>query len=65
MSKSSIPNRIKKLLQVNGAQIIGDIIDKLVGTNISTTMKFDGLEIDVPKVKGSRWRGSGQCQMGN
>jgi len=33
------------------AQIIGDIVDKLVGTNISTTIKFDGLEIDVPQVR--------------
>jgi hypothetical protein len=34
------------------AQLIGQTVDKMVGTNISTTMKFDGLEIDVPQVKG-------------
>lgn len=27
------------------AQLLGDIIDKLVGTNISTTMMFDDLEV--------------------
>ena len=31
---------------------MGEIVDKLVGTNISTTMKFDYLEIAVPQVKG-------------
>jgi len=35
----------------NASQIIGDIADKLAGTNISTKMKFDGLEIDVPQVR--------------
>jgi hypothetical protein len=31
---------------------MGEIVDKLVGTNTPTTMKFDGLEIDVSQVKG-------------
>jgi hypothetical protein len=34
------------------AQLLGDIIDKLVGTNLSTTMKFDNFEIAVLQVKG-------------
>ena len=34
------------------AEIMAEIIDKLVGTNMSTTIRFDDLEIDVPRVKG-------------
>ena len=34
------------------AEIMAEIVDKLVGTNMSTTIRFDDLEIDVPRVKG-------------
>ena len=34
------------------AQIMAEIVDKLVGTNMSTTIRFDDFEIDVPIVKG-------------
>ena len=52
MSKSSNTKSTQKNAPSQWVQIIGDIVDKLVGTNISTTMKFDGLEIDIPQVKG-------------
>jgi hypothetical protein len=34
------------------AQIVGQIVEKLSGTSMSTTIRFDNLEIDVPKAKG-------------
>jgi hypothetical protein len=34
------------------AQIIGEMVSKLVGTNMSTTISFDDLEIHVPHAKG-------------
>lgn len=34
------------------AQIMAEIIDKLVGTNSSTSIKFSDLQIDLPRVKG-------------
>jgi hypothetical protein len=34
------------------AQIMADIVDKLVGMNKSTTIRFDDFEIDVPRLKG-------------
>jgi hypothetical protein len=34
------------------AQIAAEIIDKLIGTNTSTSFKFDDLEIDIPRVSG-------------
>ncbi len=33
-------------------EIMAEIVDKLVGTNMSTTIRFDDLEIDVPRLKG-------------
>ena len=52
MSKSNNTKSNLKNAPSQWAQLIGEIVDKLVGMNISTTMKFDGLEIDVPQVKG-------------
>jgi hypothetical protein len=34
------------------AQVVGQIVEKLSGTSMSTTIRFDNLEIDVPKAKG-------------
>jgi hypothetical protein len=34
------------------AQIMGEIVNKLSGTNMSTNITFDSLEIDVPHAKG-------------
>jgi hypothetical protein len=34
------------------SQIIGQILDKLSGTNMSTTVGFDNLEVDMPRAKG-------------
>ncbi len=52
MSKSSNTKSNQKNTPSQWAELIGDIVDKLVGTNVSTTMKFDDLQIDIPQVKG-------------
>jgi hypothetical protein len=52
MSKSNNIKSSQKNAPSQWSQIMGEIVDKLVGTNTSTTMKFDDLEIDVPQVKG-------------
>ena len=52
MSNSNNTKSNQKNAPSQWVQLIGETVDKLVGTNISTTMKFDGLEIDVPQVKG-------------
>ena len=52
MSKNNNTNSNQKNAPAQWAQLMGEIVDRLVGTNTSTTMKFDGLEIDIPRVKG-------------
>jgi hypothetical protein len=52
MSKSNNIKSSQKNAPSQWSEIMGEIVDKLVGTNTSTTMKFDDLEIDVPQVKG-------------
>jgi hypothetical protein len=34
------------------SQIIDQVLDKLSGTNMSTTVGFDHLEVDIPRAKG-------------
>ncbi|HEY6882825.1 MAG TPA: hypothetical protein VI278_02180 [Nitrososphaeraceae archaeon] len=41
------------------AQIIGQVMEKLTGANMSTTISFDDLEIDVPKAQGPGGRDLG------
>jgi hypothetical protein len=41
------------------AEIVGQIIEKLTGTNVSTTIRFDKLEVDVPKAQGPDGRDLG------
>ena len=42
------------------AQIIGQVMEKVVsGTNMTTTIAFDDLEIDVPKARGPDGRDLG------
>ena len=41
------------------AQMIGQIMEKLTGANMSTTITFDDLEIDVPKAQGPGGRDLG------
>jgi hypothetical protein len=38
--------------QVNGSQIMDQVLDKLSGTNMSATVGFDHLEVDIPRAKG-------------
>jgi hypothetical protein len=40
-------------------QMIGQVMEKLTGANISTTITFDDLEIDVPKAQGPGGRDLG------
>ncbi len=39
--------------------IIGQVMEKLTGTNMSTTISFDNLEIDVPRAQGPGGRDLG------
>jgi protein subunit release factor B len=41
------------------AEIIGQVMEKLTGANMSTTISFDDLEIDVPKAQGPGGRDLG------
>lgn len=41
------------------SQIIGQVMEKLTGTNMSTTISFDNLEIDVPRAQGPGGRDLG------
>ncbi|MGI0043853.1 MAG: hypothetical protein ACRD47_09085 [Nitrososphaeraceae archaeon] len=42
------------------AQIVSQVMEKVVsGTNMSTTIEFDNLEVDVPKAKGPDGRDLG------
>ncbi len=73
MNKSNNTKSNQKNAPTQWAQIMGEIVDKLVGTNMSTTMKFDGLEIHVPQVKGpdgtdlgsAKWVINGKIQLQN
>lgn len=41
------------------AEIIGQVVEKLTGTNMSTTISFNDLEVDVPKAQGPGGRDLG------
>ncbi len=41
------------------SKIIGQVMEKVMGTNMSTTINFDNLEIDVPKAQGPGGRDLG------
>ena len=41
------------------SQVIGQVMEKLMGTNMSTTISFDNLEIDVPRAQGPGGRDLG------
>ena len=44
------------------AQIIGEIVNRFSGTNMSTNITFDNLEIDVPHAKGPDGRDLGSAK---
>ena len=44
------------------AQIMGEIVNRLSGTNMSTNITFDNLEIDVPHAKGPDGRDLGSAK---
>jgi hypothetical protein len=41
------------------SQIIGQVMEKLMWTNVSSTINFDNLEVDVPRAQGPRGRDLG------
>jgi hypothetical protein len=42
------------------AQVVGQVVEKVVsGTNVTTTISFDNLEIDVPRAQGPDGRDLG------
>jgi hypothetical protein len=46
--------------QSQWAQVVSQVMEKIVsGTNMSTTIEFDNLEVDVPKATGPDGRDSG------
>ena len=44
------------------AQIMGEMVSKIVGTNMSTTINIDDLVIDVPQAKGPDGRDLGAAK---
>jgi len=44
------------------AQIMGEIVDKFMGTNMSTTISFDNLEIEVPQARGPNGKDLGSAK---
>ena len=49
-------------VQNQWAQIVSQVMEKVVsGTNMSTTIEFDDLEVDVPKAKGPDGRDLGSA----
>ena len=50
------------MLQAIGAQIMDEIVNKLSGTDMSTNITFDNLEIDVPHAKGHDGRDIGSAK---
>jgi hypothetical protein len=44
------------------SEIMGEIVNKLSGTNMSTNITFDNLEIDVPHAKGPDGRDIGSAK---
>ena len=52
--------RKEQEVQSQWVQIVSQVMEKIVsGTNMSTTIEFDDLEVDVPKVKGPDGRDLG------
>jgi hypothetical protein len=50
----------QQAIQSQWAQIIGQVMEKVVsGTNMTNTIAFDDLEIDVPKARGPDGRDLG------
>ena len=55
----NMPNREQQQQASQWAQMIGQIMEKLTGAKMSTTITFDDLEIDVPKAQGPGGRDLG------
>jgi hypothetical protein len=52
-------NKVKKV-QSQWAQVVSQVMEKVIsGTNMSTTIEFDNLEVDVPKATGPDGRDLG------
>jgi hypothetical protein len=44
------------------SQIIGQVLESVVGKNMSTTINFQNLEIDIPKAQGPDGRDLGSAK---
>jgi hypothetical protein len=44
------------------SQMIGQVLERLTGKNMSTTMDFRGLEVDIPKAQGPDGRDLGSAK---
>jgi hypothetical protein len=55
----NMQNREQQQQASQWAQMIGQVMEKLTGANMSTTITFDDLEIDVPKAQGPGGRDLG------
>ncbi len=54
--------RKEQEVQSQWVQIVSQVMEKVVsGTNMSTTIEFDDLEVDVPKAKGPDGRDLGSA----
>jgi protein subunit release factor B len=58
-SSENMQNQEQQQQASQWAQMIGQIMEKLTGANMSTTITFDDLEIDVPKAQGPGGRDLG------
>ena len=58
-SSENMQNQEQQQQPSQWAQMIGQIMEKLTGANMSTTITFDDLEIDVPKAQGPGGRDLG------
>jgi protein subunit release factor B len=55
----NMQNREQQQQASQWAQMIGQVMENLTGANMSTTITFDDLEIDVPKAQGPGGRDLG------
>jgi hypothetical protein len=62
MSQNNNNNLNQQNAPSQWAQIAGEIVDKLTGMNMSTTINFDNLEVDVPRAMGPDGRDLGSAK---
>ena len=58
----NIPDQQQQQSSSQWTQVIGQVIEKLTGTNMSTTISFANLEIDVPRAQAPGGRDLGSAK---